>query len=235
MKKLFSFIALSGMIASAQCTKTATGFGNQTSPGYDIKGTVEVILNTNNTISVKLGTNFTTAGGPDVRIFLLDKGTLTKTQLQNRTTAFGRPKIDMTDSAIRTSLGPIQTFTKPIPAGFDVTKIETVYFTCEDINMFWDFGSFTEFTTTNCSVLDNNVYETENTSVLYPTFVENDLNINLNNQAVSYKVYNSIGSLVAEKNNSYVNTIDFSGFNSGVYFVELSNNETTYKRKIVKQ
>ena len=43
----------------SQCTTSATAFGNNTAiPMYNVQGTVQVVLNTNNTVTVNLISNF---------------------------------------------------------------------------------------------------------------------------------------------------------------------------------
>jgi len=68
MKKitLLLICLFTAIIVEAQCTQTANSFGNNTVPGYDVRGNVDVVLNPNNTVTVNLGSNFSTAFGPDV-------------------------------------------------------------------------------------------------------------------------------------------------------------------------
>jgi hypothetical protein len=53
---LFLFIVLGfSNTINAQCSRTATGFGNNTgTPMYNVTGGVEVVLNSNNTITLNL-------------------------------------------------------------------------------------------------------------------------------------------------------------------------------------
>lgn len=81
MKKniFLSFFALSISLSFySQSHKTATNFGNNTTTTmYNVQGTVYVVLNSSTSVSISLGTDFSTASGPDVRFFLVDRGNLT--------------------------------------------------------------------------------------------------------------------------------------------------------------
>lgn len=240
MKKITFLLLFSigiSQYVNSQCNTTVTGFGNNTSvPMYNVQGMVEVVLNTNNTVTVNLLSNFATAAGPDVRIFLVDRGTLTNTQLKIPSNFLSRPRIEM-------GLSPASgatSFTKTIPAGMTITDFETVYFYCQAFSQFWDYGSYTPFTTANCTVLETNDFE--NTKLqLYPNPVTSDFNIQLNDETSNYNVavYNTLGSLVFESNNllsSNVNTINISQLNSGIYFVRITNAENkVYQKRLVKK
>ena len=74
MKKvLLAFIfTFSVLNTTAQCTENLVGFGNNPEDAsYNITGDVSLTLNTNNTITLNLASNYSTAPGPDVRAFLV--------------------------------------------------------------------------------------------------------------------------------------------------------------------
>lgn len=239
MKKITFFILLSfgfSHLSNSQCTTNATSFGNNSSiPMYNVQGTIQVTLNTNNTVTVNLASNFATAAGPDVRIFLVDRGTLTDAQLKTPAMFNARPKIEM-------GLSPasgMASFTKVIPSGMNISEFETVYFYCQAFNAFWDFGSFTPFTTVNCSVLETNDFES-NKLQLYPNPANDKLNIQLEATSTNYQVaiYNSLGSVVFENSNQSNATtiIDISELNSGIYFVKITDSENNiYQKRLLKK
>ena len=71
-KSIFLLFITFGLVqfTYAQCTVNTSGFGNNTNvPMYNVQGSVEVVLNSNNTVTVNLKSNFSTAAGPDVRFF----------------------------------------------------------------------------------------------------------------------------------------------------------------------
>ena len=227
-------ITLSQFINS-QCNKSATGFGNNTSTAmYNVLGNVNVVLNSSTSVSVNLASNFSTAAGPDVRIFLVDRGTLTNTQLKIPAMFNARPKIEM-------GMNPTSNtnYTKTIPAGMNITDFETVYFYCQAFSQFWDYGSFTPFTAADCSLLETNDFES-NKLQLYPNPATNDLNIKLQDNTTNYKVaiYNTLGSMVFESNNQLSdnnNSINVSQLNSGIYFVKITDNENKiYQKRLIK-
>ena len=240
MKKItFLFLFTIGLcqFVNSQCNKSATGFGNNTSTAmYNITGNVNVILNSPTSVSVSLSSNFSTAAGPDVRIFLVDRGTLTNAQLKITSNFLTRPRIEM-------GLSPASgaaTFTKNIPTGMNISDFETVYFYCQAFSQFWDYGSFTPFTSADCSLLGTNDFE-NNTLQLYPNPVTNELNIKLDNTTSNYKVtiYNTLGSVVFESNNQLSNTnnsINISKLNSGIYFVQITDTENrVYLKRLIKK
>lgn len=225
MKKiiLILIIALSSFInIDAQCTKTSTGFGNNSgTPMYNIIGTVEVVLNSATSVSVNLGSNFSTASGPDVRIFLVDRGTLTDAQLKIPMMFNSRPKIEM-------GMNPayLNSYTKTIPFGINISDFETVYFFCQQFSQFWDFGSFMPFTPANCaSVLANDTFEKSNL-IVYPNPVSNELNIE-NAENLGLKIYDVLGNLVLNENSNadLSRKINVNKLNSGIYFLELIDKE----------
>ena len=75
MKKivLFLLIAFSIININGQCTADLSGFGNNPdTASYNVTGDVSITLNTNNTITLNLASNFSTAAGPDVRAYLVE-------------------------------------------------------------------------------------------------------------------------------------------------------------------
>jgi hypothetical protein len=230
MKKTLILLVVNCYVANSQCEKTASNFGNNTSNrAYNVSGKVDVILNTDNSFTVNLGSNFSTASGPDVKLFLVDRGTLTTTQLKNPNMFATRPKINFG----QINATGMQTFTQPIPEDITISEIDTVYFLCESFNEFWDFGTISEFTTNNCTVLDNENFIEEKIA-LYPNPIENQLYLS-NTDFNAYKIYNTIGALVQEDNNFKKDFIDFSNFNSGLYIIELNKNGTTLRKTIIKK
>ena len=238
MKKItFSLLILFGLsqVANSQCNKSVTAFGNNSStPMYNVLGNVNVVLNSPTSVSVSLSSNFSTAAGPDVRIFLVDRGTLTNAQLKIPAMFNSRPKIEM-------GMNPTSNtnYTKTIPAGMNITDFETVYFYCQAFSQFWDFGSFTPFTSTDCSLLGTNNFE-NNKLQLYPNPATNELNIQLEDSTTNYKVaiYTTLGSMVFESKDQLSdnnNSINVSQLNSGIYFVKITDNENKiYQKQLIK-
>jgi Secretion system C-terminal sorting domain/Electron transfer DM13 len=239
--KIFTFLLLFtfglSQFAYTQCTTSTTGFGNNTSvPMYNVQGTVQVVLNTNNTVTVNLMSNFATAAGPDVRIFLVDRGTLTNAQLKVTSNFLNRPRIEM-------GLSPasgMASFTKTIPVGMNISDFETVYFYCQAFSQFWDYGSFTPFTTTNCALLGTSNFE-NNTLQLYPNPATDELNFQLEDVNTDYKIaiYNTLGSLLYESTNQVsnsTNSINISHLNSGIYLVQITDSENRiYQKRLIKK
>lgn len=239
MKKITFIVLLffcTMQFANAQCTNSASGFGNNTSTTmYNVQGTVQVVLNTNNTVSVNLMSNFSTAAGPDVRIFLVDRGTLTNAQLKTPSMFNSRPKIEMGMSPASGAAS----FTKAIPAGVTITDFDTVYFFCQQFSQFWDFGSYTPFSSSNCALLSVDDF-TNNKLQFYPNPAKNEFYLNLDTSTNSYNlaIYSVLGNMVLEKNNhkNSDTPIDVSLLKAGVYFIKIIDSENTiYQKQLIIQ
>ncbi len=220
----------------SQCSTNATDFGNNTGvPMYNVQGDIEVVLNSDNTVSVNLMSNFATAAGPDVRIFLLDRGTLTNAQLKVTSNFLNRPRIEM---GISPASG-MTSFTKTIPVGMNISDFETVYFYCQAFSQFWDYGSFIPITTSNCALLGTSNYE-NNKLQLYPNPATNALHVQLEDVNTDYKIaiYNTLGSLLFESTNQLsnsTNSINIGHLNSGIYFVQITDSENRiYQKRLIK-
>ena len=105
-------------------------------------------------------------------------------------------------------------------------------------SQFWDLGTITPFTSSNCAVLGTDSFEKNNFKI-YPNPVSNELKIDLNSYSengLSAKIYNTLGSLVETKNTISIenNKVDVSQLNNGIYFIEINNaeNERVVKRFI---
>jgi predicted small secreted protein len=239
MKKSILLIAIFSLFTSflqAQCSNFASGFGNNTNVSmYNVAGNVQVVLNSNNTVTVNLMSNFATAAGPDVRIYLLNRGTLTNTMLKVPSNFLAAQKIEMGFSPG----SGMASFTKPIPAGMNISDFNTVYFFCQAFDQFWDYGSITPFTTANCAVLGTSIIEKSNFKI-YPNPTSSELNFDLNSDTdlLKIKIYNTLGALVLpEKEISENNkNLNVSWLDSGIYFVELQDqNNNRFVERFVKQ
>ncbi len=239
MKK-FTFLLLIAIFSSqflkAQCNSNASGFGNNSSVAmYNVAGNVQVVLNANNTVTVNLMSNFATAAGPDVRIFLVNRGALTDAMLKMPAQFLAAPKIEM-------GLSPASgaaSLTKPIPTGANIAQYTTVYFYCQAFNQFWDFGTITTpFSTANCTVLSNSIV-TKNNFLMYPNPAINKLNFDFENASETYQIniFSMLGSLVLSKKDvSATNSeIAINELSKGVYQIVLTDsNKNNFTNKFVK-
>ncbi len=80
---------------------------------------------------------------------------------------------------------------------------------------------------------------TKETIVIYPNPANNQLNIRIPNalETQSIKIIDMLGKTLLTKNRSIENhtILDITNLNTGVYFIEISINETRVVRKIIKQ
>ncbi|MEM0543763.1 MAG: DM13 domain-containing protein [Flavobacterium sp.] len=236
MKKkilLCVFGLLSFAMGKAQCTANGTGFGNNPSiPSYNVSGMVSVVLNDNNTITVNLGSNFSTASGPDVRVFLVDRGTLTNAQLRMTNNFLSRPRVEM---GLVNGNGAAS-FTQTIPNGVTISNFNTIYFYCQQFNAFWDFGSFMPFTSSNCATLSNESIFASNFKV-YPNPSKGTISIDFDEftEIKSFQIYSALGQKVVEINEPIQSktSFDLTNLESGIYFLHLIDvNNKTYTKKI---
>jgi len=78
----------------------------------------------------------------------------------------------------------------------------------------------------------DNVFN-ENSISLYPNPVINNLTINSNKKIDKIEIYNSNGQLLINQTNT--NQINFSQYNTGIYFVRIfKDNQSIYKKVIKK-
>jgi hypothetical protein len=237
MKKkilLYVFGLLCFASAKAQCTANGTGFGNNTSiPSYNVSGMVSVVLNDNNSIAVNLGSNFSTASGPDVRVFLVDRGTLTDAQLRITNNFLVRPKIEM---GLVTGNGTA-TFTQIIPNGINISSFNTIYFYCQQFNAFWDFGSFMPFTSENCATLSNEDFSLDSFKI-YPIPSKGSIIIDFDPsiEIKSLEIYSTLGQKVLGIHDKIQSrtSVDISLLDNGIYFLYFTDfNNKVYTQKIV--
>lgn len=231
MKKITYLVVLliTSFVLKAQCNQSGSGFGNNTStPSYNVQGSVDVFLNTNNSVTLNTGANFSTASGPDVKIFLVDRGTLTNTQLKNTAMFNARPKIEM-GMLPNNGSAPVTgslTFTKPVPVGMNISNFNTIYFYCQQFNAFWDFGSYSPFTPNNCSVLTSREFTSIDFSV-YPNPIKDEFNISLANsiQLKAVNIYNNLGQIVYKELNDLDQNINITSLSRGIYHLEITDLE----------
>jgi len=217
--------------SNAQCTSNGTSFGNNTSiPTYNVTGMVSVVLNSTTSVTLNLGSNFATAGGPDVRVFLVDRGTLTNAQLKVTSNFLARPKIEM---GLVNGNGTAS-FTKPIPAGMNISNFNTIYFYCQAFNAFWDFGSFMSFTAANCTTLGNENFASNDFKV-YPNPSQGTIAIDFDEltEVKSLSIYSGLGQKVFVSNDPIVSNsiINITSLTTGIYFLELIDNDNIITRK----
>ncbi len=246
MKKfIFLFLFVIGFLCTtmAQCSRVASGFGNNIgTPSYNITGGVEVVLNSNNTLTLNLANDFMTASGPDVKAYLMNPETRTLDMLKalNLTTFPNVPKILFGVVAANAATPPvnpngIKTFTVDVPKGVNIADYTKIFFYCQKFNTFWDLGTIANFAPNNCSILSLQDFQ-ESTFKIYPNPVTENLSLDLDifTNDLSANIYNMLGSLVYTKKNITVNDnkINLSQLTKGVYLIELKEGEN---KKFIKR
>ena len=240
MKKILLILALILLqqTTSGQCTVNVTNFGNNTVSGYQINGSVGLTLNTNNTITLNLGSNFSTASGPDVRAYLVkSNGASNATLAQTRISNLESIEFDIVAcSGCSPSISPNgqKSFTVAIPNGVTISEYDKVFFYCLQFNAFWDVGSFIPFTTANCSVLsviDEVFFKSFN---IVPNPAQKQIEIkSASSEPTLVTIYNTLGKMVYKLNTATNKNIDISGLKSGLYILLASTKKGDISKKLV--
>lgn len=228
MKKLlFSILSILTInLINAQCITPANNFGNQTISSYEVSGDVTLTLNNNNTVTLDLGTNFSTASGPDVRAYLIDSQGMSNNDLQNaRISNLKNIPLGLVGCSGCSPEIPIngaKSFTVDIPTNADITDYDKIFFYCLRFDAFWDFGSITPFTNTNCSVLSINSNTISTNFKTYPNPAQSNLTFENKKQLpVSISIYNVLGSEVIkiDKNSNAKLKVNVSNLTPGIYLL----------------
>ena len=233
-------LAFSFSQISAQCTENVSEFGNNTSTqSYNVNGDVNVTLNTNNTVTLNLGSNFSTSAGPDVRAYLINSEGKTTSELKliskNNTNALIYDQNNLVDNLQFGLINPtgVQDFTIEIPSGKDIKNYDKIFFFCLDFGVFWDIGTFTNFSSTSCDVLDVNNFNIDKISI-YPNPAKNKIHVsNIDAVSTEIRIFNVLGKQVFHQSKITEKTIDISSFNKGVYIVKLDVDGKSKTQKLV--
>ena len=200
---------------------------------------MSITLNTNNTVTLNLGSNFSTAAGPDVRAYLINSEGKPTSELKliskNNTNALIYDQNNLVDNLQFGLIKPtgIQDFTIQIPSGKDIKNYDKIFFFCLDFGIFWDLGTFTNFSSTNCSVLDVNNFNINQINI-YPNPAKNEIHIsNIDAVSTEIRIFNVLGKQVFYQPKITEKTIDISSFNKGIYIVKLDVDGKTKTQKLV--
>lgn len=237
---LSAFLSFSFLQINAQCTKAATNFGNNNSrPSYNVSGDITVTLNNNNSVTLQLGSNFTTAAGPDVRAYLINSEGKSISELKsiNPTTldniSFGLISCSGCNPVIPSN--GAQTLTVNIPNEKDISNYDTVFFYCLQFTAFWDVGSFTPFSSNNCSILDATAFSLNDVSI-YPNPASNKIHFsNVDAVSTEVRIFNLLGKQVFHQPQLTENSIDVSQFNKGIYLFKLTVDGKSRTQKLIIQ
>ncbi|WP_299013171.1 DM13 domain-containing protein [uncultured Polaribacter sp.] len=225
------FLVLLSTFISAQCTENAANFGNNTSiRSYNVSGDISVTLNTNNTITVDFASNYQTASGPDVRLYLIKSEGKSIAELKNT-----NPENLENISFGLVGFSGALSYTESIPENIDITKYDTVFFYCLQFNQFWDFGTYNSFTSNNCTVLDVDSFSVDKISV-YPNPAKNQIQIsNIDSSSAEIRIFNVLGKQVLYQRKITANSVDISNLESGIYLLNITVDSKSKTQKLVVQ
>ncbi|MEP1486966.1 MAG: T9SS type A sorting domain-containing protein [Algibacter sp.] len=253
---LTTLFTISTHLISAQCNVNASDFGNNTNVSmYNISSSnanpveIEIILNTNNTLTLNLGANFATAEGPDIRAFLLNSDGETNAAIENKINtessiaSYETIEIGLVGALAGygnpiTPINGAKSLTESIPNNIDIEDYDKLLFYCEMFGQFWDIGDFTSFSSSNCSILsvEENILS-ENIN-FYPNPANENITIT-NNKKINagIEIYNVLGKKVlqTEHNTIKEQTINLSSLKSGVYLVQITAEGNHITKRLIKQ
>jgi hypothetical protein len=228
---LSAFLSLTFLQLNAQCTENVGSFGNNTSTqSYNISGDISVILNTNNSVSVNFENNFSTASGPDVRLYLVNSEGKSVSELKS----INPNNLDNISFGLIGFSGA-QNYTQTIPNNKDITKYDTVFLYCLQFNAFWDLGKYNSFNNSTCSVL--NTYNfTIDKITFYPNPAKDKIQFsNSDNLSAEIRIFNVLGKQVYHQPKITEKTIDISSFSKGIYIVKINIDGKSKTQKLVVQ
>lgn len=233
MKKivLTLFLTFSFTLINAQCTVNATNFGNNSAtPSYNVSGNISVTLNTNNTVTVNFASNYKTASGPDVRMYLIKSEGKSIAELKS----LHPENLDHISFGLVGFTGA-QSYTATIPTGTAISEYDTVFFFCLQFTAFWDLGTFNKFNANNCAVLDIDSFKVDAISI-YPNPAKNKIHFsNIEAGAAEIRIFNVLGKQVFHQTKLSSKTLDISSFKSGIYIVKLAIDGKSKTQKLVIQ
>lgn len=233
MKHLFTFIGivLFGFnINFAQCYREAP-FPAGPVGDYAIAGTAKLNFFLNETKTLTFDSNFSTAAGPDLHVYLSQSGTVS-TPSGNLTTP------NTIDLGLLQSNTGAQTYDlTSITPTVNLDSYTYVVIHCKEFDHGWGAGTFGSNEGTDCaSLLSVNEFSLEKTKI-FPTVVENnELFIELHSNENTFV---NILAITGQKiRNSVVlkngkNKIDTSFLSKGIYLFELIQQGKTVTKKII--
>jgi hypothetical protein len=214
-----------------QCTENATNFGNNTSTtSYNVSGDINVMLNTHNSITINFASNYSTASGPDVRLYLIKSEGRSVAELKSL-----NPTSVENISFGLVGFSGAQSFTESISNTIDITQYDTVFFYCLQFNAFWDIGFYSPFSSSNCAILDIDTFSVD-TITVYPNPAKNQIHIsNVNAVSAEIRIFNVLGKQVFHQSKITNNTIDVASFDKGIYLVKIDVDGKAKTQKLVIQ
>ncbi|WP_165605828.1 T9SS type A sorting domain-containing protein [Flavivirga aquatica] len=245
MKKALLFLNFLLLIqyGFSQCTVPANSFGNnQNISSYNITGDVDITLENNNTIRLNLGANFKTASGPDIRAYLVKSKGMSDADLRSAQIStlehieFGL--VGCTRCVPVIPQNGAKSFTVNISGGDKIEDYDRILFYCLQFNQFWDFGKFTPFNPSNCTLLNIESNTLSENITLYPNPTIDAFEVRNDTQApLSINIYNILGNQVksVEKTSLKKQSFSLSNLNSGVYLVEIKSANQSIIKKLIKR
>lgn len=239
MKTKLIYLAFLSLVTiqfiNAQCSRS--GAFVQSDPAYSISGNANITFTESGSREVIFEPNFQTVQGADLRVYLSQTDDIESAgsnaiqisnQLINDDGGTGGPGVS--------PITGMMTF--PVTANIDIEEYDFIVIQCIAINERWGYVSLAAPSGASCSVLsieDNNLLQTVS---LYPNPASDKFEV-LNDKQLplSIVIYDVKGNKIKSSDNSQLKkqSISLSDLSSGVYLVEINNNDQRTIKRLIKR
>jgi hypothetical protein len=210
---LFSSL-LSTRIYSQNCTRPIPSF-DAAPGGYTINGGA-ALESVNNVITLYFNEYFSTQSGPDLHVYLAINFEAPSTP--------GNTNVDLGEL---TSNSGAQSYS--VPAGVALDDYSYVLIHCKSFNHWWGGGLMGDI---DCTSATNQVKD-DLVSSIYPNPTKGTIYVPEYDSRTSIQLYDLSGKLVFYQNEINFNQLDLSPFESGIYFLKMSNEKGSGITRVV--
>ena len=228
-------IATTNQFINSQCERSGSFI--QSDPQYSISGDAKISFTTSGDKDVIFESNFATVQGADLRVYLSKTDDIATPgsdavqisgQLENDAGGFGGPGVS--------PITGMMTF--PVPSSTELEDFDFIVIQCITINERWGHVVLGANSGVDCSALSIDENNLENSVRFYPNPTKENLTLQNNNQLdLEVKIYNVLGKeVLAFKNEGKRNqNISLSSLKTGVYLVQITTDNQTITKRLVKQ
>lgn len=211
---------LATQFSLAQCMRTGNFISNDA--GTPTSGAATLIFQTGGLKQVTLGSNFSTVGGPGIRVILCK-------------TASYNPSTDLIISGVITQLAGAQTF--DVPSNVELDDFQYILIHCVPFNHRFGYAMLGTPSGQNCVALATNAFNEDVPDLkIFPNPTTDIINFSLDQKA-TVSVYNILGEkLVSDYTiNSQKTALSLASFSNGTYLIQLDINGIKHHKKIIKK
>ncbi|WP_299110842.1 DM13 domain-containing protein [uncultured Winogradskyella sp.] len=228
-------IATTNQFINSQCERSGSFI--QSDPQYSISGDAKITFTTSGDKDVVFEPNFATVQGADLRVYLSKTDDIVAAgsdaiqisgQLENDAGGFGGPGTS--------PITGMMTFS--IPSNTELDDFDFIVIQCISINERWGHVALGSNTGVDCSSLSIDENNLETSVRFYPNPAKENLIMANNNLLnMNIKVFDVLGKEVLFLKNEGVRNqnISLSSLKTGVYLVQITADNQTITKRLVKQ